>query len=118
MAITHRIISPTSSHSTIHEWESIIGEQIRSARIANDLDQTTLAANANVSVGALSNLERGKGSSLSTVIAVVRALGRTDWLGSLAPPVEVSPLQLLRNSRPAPRRVRGRRSVAAPDVDL
>ena len=45
------------------------------ARIAGDLDQTGSAAIADVSIGALSNLERGKGSSLKTLIAVARALG-------------------------------------------
>jgi hypothetical protein len=65
-----------------------------------------------VSVTALSSLERGKGSSLKTLVAVVRALGRDDWLQSLAPPVTVSPMQLLRargGHSPQNRRVRGGR---------
>jgi len=92
----------------------LVGRQIRAARISNELDQTGLAALANVSVGALSNLERGKGSSLTTVIAIVRALGRTDWLESLAPVVSVSPIQMLRSKRTAPpSRVRVRKSASA-----
>jgi transcriptional regulator with XRE-family HTH domain len=98
---------------TIVEWEVRMGRQIRAARIAQDLDQAGLASNANVSIGALSNLERGKGSSLATVVAIVRALGRTDWLDALAPPVSVSPLRLLRNKhRPTAARVRARRNVS------
>jgi transcriptional regulator with XRE-family HTH domain len=103
----------TDDNLTIQEWEVRIGRQIRAARIAQDLDQAGLAANANVSIGALSNLERGKGSSLATVVAIVRALGRTDWLDALAPPVSVSPLRLLRNkNRSVPERVRARRNVS------
>jgi transcriptional regulator with XRE-family HTH domain len=99
------------SHRTVEEWETLVGEQIRATRIASDLDQTRLAALANISVGALSNLERGKGSSLKTVVAVVRALGRTDWLEALAPPVSVSPIQMLRAKQKSPRtRVRVRTS--------
>ena len=84
-------------------------------RIASDLDQTRLAELADVSVGALSNLERGKGSSLKTLVAVVRAMGRTDWLEALAPPMTVSPIQMLRTKQKAPRaRVRARASDPQP----
>lgn len=100
------------NHRTVEEWELYLGEQIRSVRVSNDLDQATLAALANVSVATLSNLERGKGSSLKTVIAVVKALGRTDWLEALAPPVTVSPLQMLRAKQKAPR-VRVRHDAAS-----
>ena len=89
----------------------LIGEQVRAARVVGGLDQARLATLADVSVGALSNLERGKGSSLKTLVAVVRALGRTDWLEALAPPVTVSPLQMLRAKQKSPRmRVRVRAS--------
>ena len=97
------------SYRTIEEWETVVGEQVRAMRIASDLDQTRLAGLADISVGALSNLERGKGSSLKTVVAVVRALGRTDWLEALAPPVTVSPIQMLRAKQKSSRtRVRVR----------
>lgn len=85
------------------EWELLIGQQVRAERIASDLDQANLAALANISIGALSNLERGKGSSLKTVIAVIKALERTDWLQALAPPVEISPIQLLKARQGRPR---------------
>ncbi|MCL4445559.1 MAG: helix-turn-helix domain-containing protein [Actinobacteria bacterium] len=103
------------SYATVEEWERLVGEQVREARIAADLDQERLAALADLSVGALSNLERGKGSSLKTLVAVVRALGRTDWLESLAPPVTVSPMQMLRAKQRTPRkRLRVRTSGRRP----
>ncbi|MHB8452058.1 MAG: helix-turn-helix domain-containing protein [Mycobacteriales bacterium] len=106
------------SHRTIPEWETLVGAQVRAARIASELDQERLAALADVSVGALSNLERGKGSSLKTVVAVIRALGRTDWLEALAPPVTVSPLHLLRARGKSPRtRVRVRPSDPSENRD-
>lgn len=103
------------NNRTVEEWEKLVGEQIRAERITHDLDQTRLAALADVSVGALSNLERGKGSSLKTVVAVLRALGRTDWFEALAPEVVVSPIQMLRAKKKAPRervRVRTRDTLA------
>jgi transcriptional regulator with XRE-family HTH domain len=100
-------------HNTTEEWEKIVGEQIRAARISNNLDQAALSDLANVSIGALSNLERGRGSSLTTVVAVVRALGRTDWLESLAPRVTISPLQMLRSKQKTPAaRARVRKSAS------
>ena len=103
----------TNNYRTIDEWEVVLGAQIRDVRIAQDLDQARLAALADVSVGSVSNLERGKGSSLKTLVSVAKALGRTDWLEALAPPVSVSPIQMLRGRQRAPRtRVRVRSSAA------
>ena len=48
-------------------------------------------------------LENGSGSRLATLVKVVRALGREDWLDELAPLSEISPLALLRDKdRSAP----------------
>jgi len=86
------------SNSTI-EWERYLGEQFRAMRIRAGLEQVVLAARADVSTGAIKNLESGKGSSLKTMIKIVRCLGRTDWLESLAPQVSVSPMQMLATAR-------------------
>jgi transcriptional regulator with XRE-family HTH domain len=106
----------TSDTRTVAEWEETVGEQIRDARISRNLDQEGLASLANVSVATLSNLERGKGSSLKTLISVVRALDRPEWLTSLSPTVEVSPMQRLRSKQRSsgPRR-RVRSSRITPD---
>ncbi len=99
---------------SIEEDEQELGGQLRRTRIAQNLDQATLARKADVSIAALRNLENGRGSSLKTVIKIVRALGRTDWLESLAPPITVSPMAALRQSRrgdPLRDRQRVRRSI-------
>src|SRR5580692_9507866 len=80
---------------TTEEWEAVIGAGVRAARIAADLDQSELALRADISLGAVKNLEAGKGSTLKTVVRVVRALGRTEWLESLTPPITVSPVAML-----------------------
>jgi transcriptional regulator with XRE-family HTH domain len=99
---------------TIEEWETTVGRQVRVARVTTGLDQAQLASLANISLATLSNLERGKGSTLKTLIAVVRALGRTDWIENLAPQVTVSPMQMLRAKQRAPQvatRVRATRRM-------
>ena len=103
-----------SGRRTTDEWEAVIGAEVRAARIAANVDQSELAKRAAVSLGAVKNLEVGRGSSLKTLVRVVRALGRADWLDSLAPPITVSPLSMLSSRRPAslPRQRVSRRRVA------
>ena len=103
-------MSVERNHLTVEQMEQLLGDQVRRARIALSIDQATLAERANISVRAVSNLERGQGSSIRSLVAVLRALGRVDWLGTLAPQVGVSPMQLLRSKQrtPQPRRRVGR----------
>ena len=69
----------SSDHLTVDEWGQTLGREIRDARLARRLDQRSLARTANVSIIALAGLDRGEGSSLSTLIAVVR------WFGAYRP---------------------------------
>jgi transcriptional regulator with XRE-family HTH domain len=87
------------------DWERQLGTQFRALRISADLDQAGLASLAGVSVGALRHLERGEGSTLRTLVRVVRALDREDWLESIAPRVSISPIDLVRSGRTARSRV-------------
>lgn len=80
--------------NTIEEFEADIGEQIKSIRLRQNIDRTTLAMRAGCSVSALKNLEYGSGTSLRTLIAVVRALNREDWLRHVAPMTTISPLSM------------------------
>lgn len=91
---------------TTSDWETYIGEQCRSTRIRANLEQEEVATLANISTGAIKNLEGGKGSSLKTLIKVMRALGRTDWLEALAPKISVSPMQMLKTHKKATTRMK------------
>jgi len=83
-------------HST-EEWEAQIGQDVRRLRHGARLTQADLATLANISLSAVRSLEGGNGSSLSTVVRVARALDRTEWLTSFAPPAPtVSPMAALR----------------------
>lgn len=81
------------------EWEEFIGEQFRGLRLTANLGQAELAELADVSLGAIKNLEQGKGSTLRTLIRVARALGQESWLMSIAPRVTVSPIDMLRATK-------------------
>ena len=101
MTISAENISPQSSTA---EWESLIGEQIRTLRIAKNLDQRQLAELADVSLGTVKGIEQGRGSTLRSLVRLTRALNREEWLRGLAPRSTVSPIDVLRSSRTEPRR--------------
>ena len=94
---------------TVDEWEKRFGGAVRRVRQNERLTQSELAERANISLSALKNLEHGGGSSLSSVVRVARALGRSEWLDSFAP-VEptFSPLEMLHNRGAASRAPRVR----------
>jgi transcriptional regulator with XRE-family HTH domain len=90
---------------TIEEWELKLGEQVREIRLRLNRQQSVVASQAGISVTALKNLESGKGANLKTLIKVLRTYHREEWLRTLAPPVTISPLQMLQSKVP---RVRAR----------
>ncbi|HWL61074.1 MAG TPA: helix-turn-helix transcriptional regulator [Microbacteriaceae bacterium] len=95
----------------VEDWEADLGRQIRALRIAAGLDQAALAGASNASLSAVKALEAGRGSSLKTLIRVVRALDREDWLEELDPAGDgPTPMDLLRaeRGRSTPQRVRRR----------
>jgi len=116
MEKTLSTLESTRSQATTADWERRLGADLRRLRVQNRLTQAELAERANISGSAIKNLEGGKGSSLTTVVRVVRALGRTDWLESLLPPEPgISPMEILRQRRRAetntPKRVRHPRAT-------
>jgi len=84
------------SANTIAEQEALLGERLKALRLNQNLDQMTLAERAGISVGTLKNLENGSGSSLKTLVAVVRVLGREEWLSTIAPIATINPLNMPR----------------------
>jgi transcriptional regulator with XRE-family HTH domain len=83
--------------------EADLGEKLKALRLGKNLDQKTLAERAGVSVRALRNLEGGKGSTVKTLVSVLRALGRQGWLSTVAPVATINPLTLTRDASPRQR---------------
>ena len=95
------------------EMEAALGDKLKALRLSRNLDQQTLAERAGVSVRALRSLESGQGSTLKTLVAVLRALGRQDWLNTIAPVATINPLALTREAQPRQRASRTRRAPSA-----
>lgn len=96
------------------QWEAELGRQIRALRLRQNLDQTELADRAGIALNAVKNLERGRGSTLRSLIQVLRVLNRVEWLRALAPAVSISPVQMLKTKAPrqraSPRRPKANKS--------
>jgi len=89
----------TPAFQTPEEIQSDLGERLRQLRLGQRLTQAGLASRAGVSPRALRGLESGEGSSLITVIRVLKALGALTSLDALAPQPTISPMALLAGNR-------------------
>lgn len=99
---------PTNYTST--ELETTLGHCLRALRLDRNIDQVTLAESAGISLRALKNLEGGHGSTIRTLVSILRALGREDWLQTIAPVSTINPLTMTRNAAPRQRASRRRAS--------
>lgn len=88
---------------TQKEMEVEFGQQLRDLRLRRNIDQRHLAEQAGVALNAVKNLENGRGATLTSLVKVLRSLGRADWLETLAPTVGISPMQILKAKQPRQR---------------
>jgi transcriptional regulator with XRE-family HTH domain len=96
-----------------HELEVALGSRLRDLRLRRNLAQAEVAASAGVGRRAIYTLESGGGSTVETLLRVLKALGVTDPIAALAPVPQVSPLALLRSPKSpqrASRKPRGKTS--------
>lgn len=91
--------------STPEELQTVLGERLRRLRLNRNLDQRTTAEKAGISEKALRNLEGGHGSTVATLMRVLKALEYLQGIEILAPEISVNPLDLLRQTK-TPQRVR------------
>jgi transcriptional regulator with XRE-family HTH domain len=85
---------------SIDSLEAELGRQLRVLRLRLNLDQRQLADQAGTALNVVKNLEGGKGSTIRSLAQVLRVLNRAEWLGTLAPAVSISPVQMLRTKAP------------------
>ena len=73
-------------YQTREEMLKVLGENLRSSRLAENLSQQTVADRSGISLKAVRNLEAGENSSTLSLLSYCRTLRKIDWLMSLAPP--------------------------------
>ena len=108
-----------SAHSFLapNELQELLGERLKRLRLNRNLDQRTTAEKAGISEKSLRNLESGRGSTVETLLRVVKALDHLQGLDMLAPEISINPLDLLRKPKARMRattRVRQQRPPGRP----
>lgn len=91
--------------ATPSELQQLLGERLKRLRLSRNQDQRTVAEKAGISEKALRNLEAGRGSTVETLLRVLKALEHLQGLDMLAPEPSINPLAMLRHPSP-PRRAR------------
>ncbi len=98
---------------TTQELELALGSSLKALRLQKNLDRKTLCEQAGISLNALRHLETGQGAAVKTLIRVVRALDRQDWLSAVAPTASINPLHMVHDNavrqRGRPRRLASER---------
>ena len=90
------------------ELQAELGRRIRQLRLSRNIDQRAAADKAGVARAALQNLEAGRGSSVQTLLRILKALNYLEGIEALAPEPTINPLALLKTKTP-PQRARHRR---------
>lgn len=85
-----------TKNKTTAELMVCLGQNLRDIRLRQNIDQRQLAERAAVALNVIKNLEGGKGATITSLIKVLRAVGREAWLDTLAPQISISPLQMLK----------------------
>ena len=85
-----------------------LGSRLRQLRIRKLLDQKEVAARAGISARTLIMLEQGRGSTVETLLRVLKSLDALDGLDALAPRPTISPIAMMKARRPPQRIVKKR----------
>lgn len=93
-----------------HAIEKELGNRIKILRLRKNRQQEDVAKHACLHRNAISNLENGKGTRLSTVIAVLRELNSLDALDAFIPEVKESPLQVAKMKGSSRKRASGEKT--------
>ena len=75
---------------------SELGRRLEAERLAQDLTQAQLAAQAGVSKRTVERLEAGQSSAIGSLIRCLRALNRLDGLDALLPEPQPNPVSVLK----------------------
>lgn len=80
-----------------------MGRRIKAERIEMSVTQKELAEMVNVSEKTISNAENGKDVSFSTIIDILRAMGKLQSLDVILPETQIRPSQIMALGKPRER---------------
>lgn len=80
---------------TRNQLEEELGSSIKAIRLLKNITRENLCEQAGVSMNALRHLEGGEGATLKTLISIIQAFGKEDWLRSIMPVITINPLDVV-----------------------
>jgi transcriptional regulator with XRE-family HTH domain len=103
----------------IMDWNSLsnseiileLGKRIKEYRIKKRITQQELADRAGISLFTVTQMEKGKPVSCSTLIAILRVLRLLDNFEMLLPEIEISPIELMKIQGKIPKRIRKKKII-------
>lgn len=102
-------VKPDYLLATSAQIETDLCRQLADIRLARNLTQAQLAAEAGVNLRTIRRLEKGQGVSLDTFIRVLMALGLQNNLQALLPDPTVRPMERVSGGGTERRRARPRK---------
>jgi hypothetical protein len=91
-------LSHTPMSSLNNTIEMQLGQDIKTLRLLKNLSRNTLCKKAKISLNALRHLEDGNGASVTTLVKVLVALDKIDWLKALTPQISINPLSMVKGN--------------------
>jgi transcriptional regulator with XRE-family HTH domain len=94
--------------------EQELGKRIKRHRVERNLSQSEIATRSGLSRRTITAIENGEGSTLTTLIAILRALNALDVLESFLPDPGPSPMAMAMLQEPTPKYPSKARKSPAP----
>lgn len=88
------MLTPDFRFMTPEQVTTELGRRIRAYRLQGNLDQRAVAERAGIARRTLQGLEQGSGSTVETLVRVLKALDRVQSLEAFLPEPSVSPIAL------------------------
>ncbi len=85
--------------------EQELGKRLKNRRVDRNLSQSTVAQKSGLSRRTITAVENGEGTSLRTLIALLRALDSLDTLDGFLPDPGISPVAMMLREDTPPYRV-------------
>lgn len=114
MIMAYYMLYNDSMNERVDYLTQLLASRLKDMRLKQNITQQTLADMSGLSVKAVQGAEKGE-CHLSTLVAVLVALGADDLIENLLPEQLPSPVQMTQHGR---KKMRARNKAQAKDEDL
>ncbi len=103
--------------STNSQIEQKLGERLKNRRLDLNITQQEAAERSGLSRRTITSIENGEGSTLASLIALLRGLNALDTLESFLPDPGISPMAMITSLREEPRKYASKPRKTTPTTE-